>query len=47
MLFPFRKCSSFSLSTIDPEVTMKQVLDLVLKFLSRISFTAIKPVSAK
>lgn len=34
MVFPFRKRSSFNLSTIDLELTMKEVLDLVLKFIN-------------
>lgn len=34
--FPFRKRSSFSLSTIDLKLTIKEVPDLVFKFLSQI-----------
>lgn len=46
ILLPFRKFSSFHfLSSIDLELTMKPALDLVLKLISQISFTAIKSVS--
>lgn len=46
-LLPFRKFLSFHfLSSIDLELTMKPALDLVLKLISQISFTAIN-LSAK